>query len=68
MIPRPHRLRARVRTPVRVPALEAIARFERQGFRRGPAVIPPKVELPEVYLPEKHAQLAFPERAVAFPE
>ncbi|WP_432154579.1 GNAT family N-acetyltransferase [Streptomyces tricolor] len=47
---------------------KAIARFERQGFRRGPAVVLPEVDLPDVYLPEKHAQLAFLERAVAFPE
>ncbi|MFF5472699.1 GNAT family N-acetyltransferase [Streptomyces achromogenes] len=46
---------------------KAIARFERQGFTRGPAVVLPEVDLPEVYLPEKHAQLAFLERAVAFP-
>ncbi|AKN69002.1 hypothetical protein QR97_03505 [Streptomyces sp. PBH53] len=47
---------------------KAIARFERQGFRRGPAVVLPEVDLPDVYLPEKHAQLAFLDRAVAFPE
>ncbi|MEU2712647.1 GNAT family N-acetyltransferase [Streptomyces sp. NPDC007205] len=46
---------------------KAIARFERQGFVRGPAVVLPEVDLPDVYLPEKHAQLAFLERAVAFP-
>ncbi|MFF9582549.1 GNAT family N-acetyltransferase [Streptomyces achromogenes] len=46
---------------------KAIARFERQGFTRGPAVVLPEVDLPEVYLPEKHAQLAFLDRAVAFP-
>ncbi|AOR33393.1 siderophore biosynthesis protein [Streptomyces fodineus] len=45
----------------------AIARFERQGFVRGPAVVLPEVDIPDVYLPEKHAQLAFLERAVAFP-
>lgn len=45
----------------------AIARFERQGFSRGPAVVLPEVDLPDVYLPEKHAQLAFLDRAVAFP-
>ncbi|MGW7523624.1 GNAT family N-acetyltransferase [Streptomyces sp. NPDC054783] len=45
----------------------AIARFERQGFVRGPAVVLPEVDLPDVYLPEKHAQLAFLERRVAFP-
>jgi hypothetical protein len=41
----------------------AIARFERQGFVRGPRVVLPEVDLPDVYLPEKHAQLAFLERA-----
>ncbi|MEU9474190.1 GNAT family N-acetyltransferase [Streptomyces sp. NPDC048191] len=45
----------------------AIARFERQGFVRGPAVVLPEVDLPDVYLPEKHAQLAFLEPAVALP-
>ncbi|MFB7503267.1 GNAT family N-acetyltransferase [Streptomyces broussonetiae] len=45
----------------------AIARFERQGFVRGPAVVLPEVDVPEVHLPEKHAQLAFLERAVALP-
>ncbi|MGV4986900.1 GNAT family N-acetyltransferase [Streptomyces sp. NRAIS4] len=45
----------------------AIARFERQGFVRGPAVVLPEVDIPDVYLPRKHAQLAFLERAVAFP-
>ncbi|MFI6352729.1 GNAT family N-acetyltransferase [Streptomyces sp. NPDC050743] len=46
---------------------KAIARFERQGFVRGPAVVLPEVDLPDVYLPEKHAQLAFLDREVAFP-
>ncbi|MGW3458097.1 GNAT family N-acetyltransferase [Streptomyces olivaceoviridis] len=45
----------------------AIARFERQGFERGPAVVLPEVDLPDVYLPRKHAQLAFLDRAAAFP-
>ncbi|AKJ12198.1 siderophore biosynthesis protein [Streptomyces incarnatus] len=45
----------------------AIARFERQGFVRGPAVVLPEADLPDVYLPEKRAQLAFLERQVAFP-
>ncbi|MEV5878739.1 GNAT family N-acetyltransferase [Streptomyces sp. NPDC052101] len=45
----------------------AIARFERQGFVRGPAVVLPEVDIPDVYLPEKHAQLAFLERTVALP-
>lgn len=46
---------------------KAIARFERQGFRRGPAVVLPEVDLPDVHLPPKHAQLAFLDREVAFP-
>ncbi|MFG2121606.1 GNAT family N-acetyltransferase [Streptomyces sp. NPDC048710] len=46
---------------------KAIARFERQGFRRGPEVVLPEVDIPDVYLPEKRAQLAFLEREVAFP-
>ena len=46
---------------------KAIARFERQGFACGPVVVLPEVDLPDVYLPEKHAQLAFLEREVAFP-
>ncbi|ROP52334.1 GNAT family N-acetyltransferase [Streptomyces sp. PanSC9] len=46
---------------------KAIARFERQGFARGPVVVLPEVDIPDVYLPEKHAQLAFLEREAAFP-
>jgi hypothetical protein len=46
---------------------KAIARFRRQGFETGPVVVLPEIDLPDVYLPEKHAQLAFLERAVAFP-
>ncbi|MFF4573101.1 GNAT family N-acetyltransferase [Streptomyces sp. NPDC001410] len=46
---------------------KAIARFERQGFRRGPEVVLPEIDIPDVYLPEKRAQLAFLEREVAFP-
>ncbi|MFE2097051.1 MULTISPECIES: GNAT family N-acetyltransferase [unclassified Streptomyces] len=45
----------------------AIARFERQGFERGPEVVLPEVDIPDVYLPEKRAQLAFLEREAAFP-
>ncbi|MFF5106208.1 GNAT family N-acetyltransferase [Streptomyces sp. NPDC000134] len=37
----------------------AIARFVRQGFTAGPVVVLPEVDLPDVYLPEKEAQLAF---------
>ncbi|MEV6840419.1 GNAT family N-acetyltransferase [Streptomyces sp. NPDC051133] len=46
---------------------KAIDRFERQGFVRGPAVVLPEVDVPDVHLPEKRAQLAFLDRAVAFP-
>ncbi|MFF8729919.1 GNAT family N-acetyltransferase [Streptomyces sp. NPDC015171] len=46
---------------------KALARFERQGFRPGPAVVLPEIDLPDVYLPEKQAQLAFLDRAAAFP-
>jgi hypothetical protein len=46
---------------------KAIARFRRQGFETGPVVVLPEIDLPDVYLPEKHAQLAFLERAIAFP-
>ncbi|MER5789129.1 GNAT family N-acetyltransferase [Streptomyces sp. NPDC001980] len=46
---------------------KAIARFRRQGFELGPAVVLPEVGLPDVHLPEKRAQLAFLPRPVAFP-
>ncbi|KFG72262.1 GNAT family N-acetyltransferase [Streptomyces mutabilis] len=46
---------------------KAIARFVKQGFTAGPAVVLPEVDLPDVYLPEKKAQLAFIRREVAFP-
>lgn len=46
---------------------KAIARFQRQGFELGPAVVLPEVDLPDVHLPEKRAQLAFLTRPVAFP-
>ncbi|MDO0926983.1 GNAT family N-acetyltransferase [Streptomyces sp. TG1A-8] len=45
----------------------AIARFDRQGFERGPAVVLPEVDLPDVHLPEKHARLGFLTREAAFP-
>ncbi|MEV5437201.1 GNAT family N-acetyltransferase [Streptomyces sp. NPDC052682] len=45
---------------------KALARFLRQGFTTGPVVVLPEVDLPDVYLPEKKAQLAFLDRAVAF--
>ncbi|WP_217235922.1 GNAT family N-acetyltransferase [Streptomyces sp. AC555_RSS877] len=46
---------------------KAIARFLKQGFEAGPVVVLPEIDLPDVYLPEKHAQLAFLNREVAFP-
>jgi hypothetical protein len=45
---------------------KAIARFLRQGFERGPVVVLPEIDLPDVYLPEKRAQLAFLRREAAF--
>ncbi|MFH0521742.1 GNAT family N-acetyltransferase [Streptomyces sp. M41] len=45
---------------------KAIARFVKQGFTAGPVVVLPEVDLPEVYLPKKEAQLAFLTREVAF--
>lgn len=45
---------------------KAIARFLKQGFTAGPAVVLPEVDLPDVYIPEKKAQLAFLTREVAF--
>ncbi|WP_217142266.1 GNAT family N-acetyltransferase [Streptomyces sp. AC627_RSS907] len=45
---------------------KAIARFLKQGFTAGPAVVLPEVDLPDVFLPEKKAQLAFLRREVAF--
>ncbi|MFE1909935.1 GNAT family N-acetyltransferase [Streptomyces anandii] len=47
--------------------VRAVDRFLRQGFERGPVVVLPEVDLPDVYLPEKRAQLAFLPRSVAFP-
>ncbi|MEW2494616.1 GNAT family N-acetyltransferase [Streptomyces nodosus] len=38
---------------------KAVARFLRQGFAPGPAVVLPEVDLPDVHLPEKRARLAF---------
>ena len=46
---------------------KAIARFLRQGFVAGPRVVLPEVDIPDVLIPEKHAQLAFLPREVAFP-
>ncbi|WP_217208773.1 GNAT family N-acetyltransferase [Streptomyces sp. AC550_RSS872] len=45
---------------------KAIARFLKQGFTAGPTVVLPEVDLPDVYIPEKKAQLAFLTREVAF--
>ncbi|MFE5815794.1 GNAT family N-acetyltransferase [Streptomyces sp. NPDC056479] len=45
---------------------KAVARFLRQGFTAGPVVVLPEVDLPDVYIPEKKAQLAFLDREVAF--
>ncbi|WP_338897316.1 GNAT family N-acetyltransferase [Streptomyces sp. TG1A-60] len=45
---------------------KAIARFLRQGFERGPVVVLPEIDLPDVYLPEKRAQLAFLRRETVF--
>ncbi|MBK3569666.1 GNAT family N-acetyltransferase, partial [Streptomyces sp. MBT62] len=46
---------------------KAVARFLRQGFVTGPRVVLPEIDIPDVFLPEKHAQLAFLPREVAFP-
>ncbi|WP_405871291.1 GNAT family N-acetyltransferase [Streptomyces sp. NBC_00005] len=46
---------------------KAVARFLRQGFEAGPVVVLPEIDIPDVYLPEKKAQLAFLRREVAFP-
>ncbi len=43
---------------------KAVARFLKQGFTAGPRVVLPEVDLPDVYLPAKEAQLAFLARAV----
>ncbi|MEU7321352.1 GNAT family N-acetyltransferase [Streptomyces griseoviridis] len=46
---------------------KAVARFLKQGFTAGETVVLPEIDLPDVYLPEKKAQLAFLDRATAFP-
>jgi hypothetical protein len=38
-----------------------------RGFAAGPVVTLPGVDLPDVYIPEETAQLAFLRREVAFP-
>ncbi|WP_432057427.1 GNAT family N-acetyltransferase [Streptomyces sp. bgisy022] len=45
---------------------KAVARFRKEGFEAGPVVVLPEVDLPDVYLPEKQAQLAFLSREAAF--
>ncbi|CAL9484219.1 siderophore biosynthesis protein [Streptomyces sp. DH-12] len=45
---------------------KAIARFLKQGFTAGPRVVLPEIDLPDVHLPQKRAQLAFLTREVAF--
>ncbi|MFD5538367.1 GNAT family N-acetyltransferase [Streptomyces sp. NPDC127079] len=47
---------------------KAIARFRSQGFELGPAVVLPEIDLPDVYLPEKHARLAFLTRPATHPD
>ncbi|MEU1104878.1 GNAT family N-acetyltransferase [Streptomyces tibetensis] len=46
---------------------KAIARFLALGFTPGPVVVLPEIDLPDVYLPEKKAQLAFLDREILFP-
>jgi hypothetical protein len=46
---------------------KAIARFRTLGFTTGPVVVLPEIDLPDVYLPEKKAQLAFLDREILFP-
>ncbi|MFJ7337970.1 GNAT family N-acetyltransferase [Streptomyces sp. NPDC101110] len=46
---------------------KAIDRFLRLGFTPGPVVVLPEIDLPDVYLPEKKARLAFLEREILFP-
>jgi hypothetical protein len=46
---------------------KAVARFLTMGFVPGPVVVLPEIDLPDVYLPEKKAQLAFLDREILFP-
>ncbi|GGW74808.1 GNAT family N-acetyltransferase [Streptomyces caelestis] len=46
---------------------KAVARFLTMGFTPGPVVVLPEIDLPDVYLPEKKAQLAFLDREILFP-
>ncbi|MFM9611818.1 N-acetyltransferase [Streptomyces sp. V2] len=59
--------RTRVVADPDVRNVKAVGRFLRQGFTLGPVVTLPEVDLPDVYLPEKEAQLAFLTRKEAFP-
>ncbi|MEY7980375.1 GNAT family N-acetyltransferase [Streptomyces pilosus] len=45
---------------------KAVARVARRGVTTGPVVVLPEGDLPDVYIPEKRAQLAFLTREVAF--
>ncbi|MEU0220211.1 GNAT family N-acetyltransferase [Streptomyces sp. NPDC006265] len=47
---------------------KAVTRFLKLGFAPGPVVVLPEIDLPDVYLPEKKAQLAFLDREILFPE
>ncbi|WP_030251528.1 GNAT family N-acetyltransferase [Streptomyces sp. NRRL S-455] len=46
---------------------KAVTRFLELGFTQGPVVVLPEIDLPDVYLPEKKAQLAFLDRQTLFP-
>ncbi|MER5833842.1 GNAT family N-acetyltransferase [Streptomyces sp. NPDC002130] len=46
---------------------KAVGRFLRLGFTPGPVVVLPEIDLPDVHLPEKKAQLAFLDREIWFP-
>ncbi|MET9391984.1 GNAT family N-acetyltransferase [Streptomyces sp. NPDC006624] len=46
---------------------KAVDRFLGLGFTAGPVVVLPEIDLPDVYLPRKRAQLAFLERGIPFP-
>lgn len=46
---------------------KAVTRFLELGFAPGPVVVLPEIDLPDVYLPEKKAQLAFLDRELLFP-
>ncbi|MFJ8592043.1 GNAT family N-acetyltransferase [Streptomyces sp. NPDC093598] len=46
---------------------KAVTRFLTMGFTPGPVVLLPEIDLPDVHLPEKKAQLAFLDREILFP-